>query len=184
MSFQVTHFQSAGFGAVEQYPPVTPAATNLWAVIVRSWPGRDLRLPQIPSRTAFVPYRAGWAAGYGDTDGAATKADYSQQVASAYATYSNAADPRVAAAVLEAKIANYKQMRAKAPFLRVFYDNEIAKQEAKLAALKKKLAIQEEGESATRQWRGLGQAGVAVGIVGGVALVAILAAVATRAARG
>jgi hypothetical protein len=178
----MSRFQVQTFGADESYPPITPYPTNMWAQIVQSWPGRALRLPMLPSRwVAINPSRRGWLTSYGDD---AQQKDYTTQAAAAYATYSQNADPRIAAAVLEAKIANYKQMRAKAPFLRFFYDNEIAKQEAKLAALKTKLSIQEEGESATRQWRGLGQAGVAVGIVGGVALVAILAAVATRAARG
>lgn len=169
--------------------PLTAGAPRVAAVL--RWPlgrrqqrGFQMLLPRGPVTRLFTPpqpiYAAPspWGEGEGEGQGSET---YITQAAQAYATYSSAADPRVQLATLEAKIANYKRMKATAPgVLRGFYTNEIAKMEAKAAALREKLAIQQEGEAATRQWRGLGQAGLAVGVVGGVVAVGILAVVGAK----
>lgn len=78
------------------------------------------------------------------------------------------------AGVIEAKIKNYKAMKARLPALAWWYDNEIAKLQAKLTAAKRRAALQAEGEQATREWRSLGYAlaagGVLVLVGGAVAL--------------
>lgn len=78
------------------------------------------------------------------------------------------------AGVLEAKIKNYQQMKRKFPLLAGWYDNEIRKMKAKLEAAKRRTSLQAEGEQATREWRSLGYAlaagGVLVLISGAVAL--------------
>lgn len=111
-------------------------------------------------------------------------AAYMTQAASAVAAYQSAADPRVQAQVLEARIANYRTMAQKIPIMALFYNNQIAVMQARLDAIRQNLAIKVEGEEATRDWRSLGQTGVVVGIVGGVAAVALIAVLIARIARG
>lgn len=76
--------------------------------------------------------------------------------------------------VLEAKIKNFQQMKRKLPALAWWYENEIRKLKAKLDAAKRRTALQAEGEQATREWRTLGYAlaagGVLVLVGGAVAL--------------
>ena len=76
--------------------------------------------------------------------------------------------------VLEAKIKNYQGMKRKFPLLAGWYDNEIRKMKAKLEAAKRRTSLQAEGEQATREWRTLGYAlaagGVLVLVGGAVAL--------------
>jgi hypothetical protein len=79
-------------------------------------------------------------------------------------------DARVEIATLEARIANYEKMKVGAPFLAWFYNNEIAKMQAKVAALRATATATAEGEAATGTWRTLGQVGAGVGILAGVAL--------------
>lgn len=93
-------------------------------------------------------------------------------------------DARQQAAVLEAKIKNYKAMREKIPALRWFYDNEITKMRAKLVEMKKAAGEKAEEQKAVTQWRTLGQTAVGVGIVAGVGLVVLIMAGAVRLARG
>jgi hypothetical protein len=69
-----------------------------------------------------------------------------------------------AVGVYTAKIANMRRMKRTFPLLATFYDNEIAKLRAKLKAAKRKVALQKEGEGATRQWRGLGQSAIIAGV--------------------
>lgn len=105
-----------------------------------------------------------------------------EYVAKLYATYTQSADPRVALAQVEAQIANVKPMAAKAGLLQGYYKNELRKLQAKAKALRENLALTQEGESATRDWRALGQTGAGIGIVAGVALVALLVATTIKVA--
>ena len=88
----------------------------------------------------------------------------------------------------EQKIANYEKMKRTPPYSIVpgtlWYDNEIAKMRAKLAAARQNLALTREGEDATRQWRSLGQTALGVGIVAGIAIVTLLTVSTARVARG
>lgn len=59
-------------------------------------------------------------------------------------------------AVLEAKIQNMKGMKAKFPFMSAYYDNEIRKLKAKLAATKRSVGLQSEQEESRRVFRYLG----------------------------
>ena len=81
------------------------------------------------------------------------------------------------AAVIEARIKNYQTMKRKLPALAWWYDNEINKLKAKLDAAKRRAQLQAEGEQATREWRTLGYAlaagGVLVLVGGAVALVRV-----------
>jgi uncharacterized membrane protein len=78
-------------------------------------------------------------------------------------------DPIQRSGVYAAQIKNYQIMKTKMPLLATFYDNEIRKLKAKKAAADKEISLKDEGNEATRQWRALGQAGVVVGILAGVA---------------
>lgn len=80
-------------------------------------------------------------------------------------------DPHQRVGVYEAKIRNYEVMKKKLPFAATFYDNEIRKLKAKLAAARKEAALKDEGVAATRQWRGLGQGTLLVGAGVGLALI-------------
>lgn len=96
-------------------------------------------------------------------------------------------DARTQVNLLEAKIRNYENMKRTPPYNVIpgvlWYDNEIAKMRARLTAARQKLALTREGESATRDWRTLGQTALGVGIVAGVALVMLTLAGTARVAR-
>jgi hypothetical protein len=62
------------------------------------------------------------------------------------------------AAVIQAKIQNYRKMKAQFPILATFYDNEINKLQAKLTAAQRQTTLQAETEQATRDWRTVGYA--------------------------
>ena len=66
------------------------------------------------------------------------------------------ADPVERKAVLEAKIANYEGMKRRFPIAAVFYDNEIRKMKAKLAATDHQIAKARAGERSTQTFRYLG----------------------------
>ena len=91
-------------------------------------------------------------------------------------------DPLQRAKVLRAKIKNYKEMRDRVnlPITKQFYTNEIRKMEAKLDAAEHEIKIKKEGEEATRNWRLLGQMGIATGIVFGFSLVYLASSAGTR----
>ena len=65
-------------------------------------------------------------------------------------------DPRERKAVLEAKIANYEGMKRKFPIAALFYDNELRKMRAKLAATEHQIAKARAGERSTQTFRYLG----------------------------
>ena len=141
-----------------------------------------------PHRFAIypAPYSLAWG---GDAEESATTATtYLPVITQAAGALFDTGDPRLMAATLTARIRNYERMRRIPPYNvvpgTVWYDNEIRRMRAKLAAVQQNLALAQEGESATRQWRGLGQVGLGVGIVAGIALTALLAAGAARVARG
>lgn len=75
------------------------------------------------------------------------------------------------AGVIEARIANYRRMRVKLPLLATFYNNEIRKLEAQLAASKRATSLQIEQEGSRRIFRYLGWGAAGVGILVGAALV-------------
>ena len=75
--------------------------------------------------------------------------------------------------VLTAKIANMKVMKRKIPALAFFYENEIRKLEGRLKVARIAQSRQTEGVEATRSWRTLGQAGIAVGVLVGVVAIAL-----------
>lgn len=109
---------------------------------------------------------------------------YVPAAAQAAAALTERKDPRERIAVLQAKIANYKAMKAKVPILAVYYDNEIRKLQAQVGALQSQAQAASASEQATGQWRVLGQVGAGVGILAGVALVAVLTAGAVKLVRG
>jgi hypothetical protein len=137
--------------------------------------------------TVPVPYNVNlWGKPYGaeEPPAAGTSSDqYVQQAAQFYATYSQQADPRVQEQMLLARISNLRQMKARYPFAAVFIDGELTKAKAKLKAVREKRALQLEGESATRDWRTLGQLGTGVGIVFGIAATATVVILAAKIAR-
>lgn len=77
---------------------------------------------------------------------------------------------------LRARIANLQGMKRRIPALAIYYDNQIAKLQARLVALQRV-----EKRSAT--WRGLGQAGLGVGIFLGFSLSALALSSALRSGR-
>lgn len=81
-------------------------------------------------------------------------------------------DPIERKAVLEAKIQNMKGMKAKFPFMSSYYDNEIRKLKAKLAATTRATGLQVEQEQSRRVFRYLGWAGIGVAVLFGLALTA------------
>lgn len=95
-----------------------------------------------------------------------------------------AQDPRKQVALYKAKIQNLEQLKAKMPSLSGLYDRQINKLKAKLSAAEQQLQVRYESEAATRQWRGLGQAGIGVGIVVGVAALGLIGAATYRLAKG
>lgn len=92
-------------------------------------------------------------------------------------------DPRREAALMQAQIQNLEALKAKTPALASVYDLQINRAKAKLAAAQQQLALRAESEAATRQWRGLGQAGAGIGIVLGIALVGLVGAATLRVAK-
>ena len=96
-------------------------------------------------------------------------------------------DAREESALVQAQIANYKRMRVTPPYSIVpgtlFYDNEIAKLKARLEVLKTKAGEETTAAQATADWRSLGQTGLAVGVVAGVAVVGLLLAVTVKTLR-
>ena len=142
----------------------------------------------------LTPRRAVNRAGYGEDAGAVAPPPagsdstdyYVQQAAAAYASYSAAQDPRIRRAKLAAMIKNYSLLKRKyagVPLLGDFYTAQLGKMRAELKALDEKIALQQEGEQATRDWRTLGQTSAAVGIVGGVALTGLILALVVQAGR-
>lgn len=125
---------------------------------------------------------------YGTEEDTSSSDSYQQYVEtglSLFAQYKlETKDPRRALAEANAKIANYKDLKKRAPALSAFYDRQIRKLEAEAAAASQQLAIRAEGEEATRQWRSLGQAGTGVGIALGVALLGLVVAGTVKLAKG
>lgn len=110
--------------------------------------------------------------------------DYVTTASAAVATYQANQDVRIMRAAYMARIQNYEAMKKQFPLLGVFYTNQINTLKAKVAAIDEKLALQVEGEAATRDWRSLGQTGVGIGILGGIALITLLTALTIRVVRG
>ena len=146
-----------------------------------------------PRKVAFcpAPYSIAWGAESGGPPPATTPLaqfqSYLPTVAQAASAYVESSDPRIQVRVYEQKIRNYEQMKRTPPYNVVpgvlWYDNEIAKMRAKLAAARENLALAHEGEQATRQWRSLGQASIGVSIVAGVAVVTLLVAMTAQTTR-
>ena len=78
-------------------------------------------------------------------------------------------DPFERKAVLQAKIINYEGMKRRFPIAAVFYDNEIRKMKAKLAATDRQIAKAKAGERSTQTYRYIGWT---VGALAGVLLLA------------
>lgn len=115
----------------------------------------------------------------------ASSADYAELVNQALPVLTSTLlprDPLQRAKVLRAKIKNYKEMRDRAvlPLAKQVYTNEIRKMEAKLDAAEHEIKIKKEGEEATRDWRMLGQIGIATGIVFGFSLVYLVSSAGSR----
>jgi len=73
--------------------------------------------------------------------------------------------------VLRAQIKNTRQMMRNQPWLRGALQMRLRKLQGRLAAAERRQKKQREGESSTRTYRALGQAGVIVGIGIGVAVI-------------
>lgn len=113
-----------------------------------------------------------------------TETDYTQIAAQLLpvVTSSLPSNPIQRQKVLKAKIKNYKEMRDRVnlPIAKQFYTNEIRKMEAKLESTEHEIKIKKEGEQATRNWRSLGQAGIATGILVGFSLIYLIASAGKR----
>jgi hypothetical protein len=85
---------------------------------------------------------------------------------------------------LQAKIDNLVATQAQMPsFLRGVIQGRIDVMRAELEGTKRKLAMQVEGEGATRDWRSIGQTAGVVGIFAGVALTGLLITLAVKSAK-
>jgi hypothetical protein len=82
-------------------------------------------------------------------------------------------DPREEKRVLEAKLANARAMRRKFPLLAIYYDGEIRKLRAKIAAADEAISRVQKKEKAGMTLRYLA-------VAGGVVLVGVLATLAYR----
>jgi len=116
-----------------------------------------------------------WGQPYGawgvDTDTDADEAPVSDVSLTALTTAlaplaSGLTDPHQRVAVLEVKLAQARARGASLTTIRTL--------EAKLAAARRRTEVAVEGEQATRQWRGLGQAAIIEGIGVGVAMMIFL----------
>ena len=85
-------------------------------------------------------------------------------------------DPRKQVALLQAKLQNYEYLKSRNPKFAGLYELQINKLRAKLEAAEQQLQIRSEGEAATRQWRGLGQAATGIGIIVGIGLISLTVA--------
>jgi hypothetical protein len=65
-------------------------------------------------------------------------------------------DPVERKAVLTARIANYRRMKKKFPLAALFYDNEIAKMQARLSATDRQIEKSQKGETSVQTYRYLG----------------------------
>ena len=90
-------------------------------------------------------------------------------------------DPVERKAVLQAKIANYEGMKRKFPIAALFYDNELRKMRAKLAATDRQIAKAFAGERSTQVFRYLGW--TAGALVAGVLATMIYRNIATAKAK-
>lgn len=161
--------------------PDPPRAAILWG-----WPQPPVRARAQTIRRIQIypgPYQYTYAGlGSPSTEGSSAAPpsggtnplQYAQTAATVAAAYTSGQDPRMMRATYLARIENFKVMRQKMPLLRTYYDNQINLLQSKVAALDEKLALQVEGEAATKDWRSLGQTGIGVGVVAGVALTALL----------
>jgi len=135
-------------------------------------------LPPPPTETAPNGYgvqRYNRGFGYGDAAPVAAPTDsYYTQAGQLIGAYSSAADVRRALAKKEADLDALKKLRAKSPVLASVLDWQISRTDADIGALREKLMLTQEGESATRDWRSIGQTGGIVAIVAGVGVVALL----------
>lgn len=93
-------------------------------------------------------------------------------------------DVRVQIATLQAKIQNLTDMKRQFPALSFYYDNEINKKQAQLAALQGSLNRQEETEGAASQVKTLVTVGVGLAVLAAAGLAAVLVAGAIRVAKG
>lgn len=105
------------------------------------------------------------------------------QAAQALATYENIRDPRVLVEVYKARIQNLQKMKRSTPLLAGIYDAQINVLRARIRALEPQAAAAAASTQATAEWRGLGQTGVKLGMVAGVALTVLLVAGAARLIR-
>lgn len=65
-------------------------------------------------------------------------------------------DPVERKAVLTARIANYRKMKQKFPLAALFYDNEIAKMQARLSATDRQIEKAQKGDVSVQTYRYLG----------------------------
>lgn len=144
--------------------------------------GRYARF-DVGRRPVIVPVTT-WAHLTLDGLGGFSAADLLPEAAKAYAQYEAAAEPKTQVELLKAKISNMKAMRERMPIAAIFYNNEIAKLQARLRAAQSKLGVAKEGEQAKRDWRSLGFTAAGVGILIGVSLLGLVIAKTIKASRG
>ncbi len=87
------------------------------------------------------------------------------------------ADPYQRVAILEQRLVTFQRLGLPAS------NWMVRRTQAQLEASKHKLAVQEEGLASTREWRGLGKAGIAVAVVAGLSLTALLITIARAVGR-
>jgi len=95
------------------------------------------------------------AFGAADPAAAAVPEDYTQYLSLAK-EFILPNDPVERKAVLEARIANYRKMKRKVPLLATFYDNEIAKMQARLSATTGQIEKSKRGDVSTQTYRYIG----------------------------
>lgn len=151
-------------------PWTTSAGTALWS---SHWaPRAPGGVPWPRSPVEFM---------WGGWDDASTGLSLSaEDLATIYAQVSAAEDPRVQVAKLQQQIASLTALKRQYPALASLINMRIASAQAQLNAQQERLALVQEGETATRQWRALGMAGGTVAVLGGIGLLALIVTVTRR----
>lgn len=131
---------------------------------------------------------AGFDRPFGDDTTAPSAIDtiraYIPLVGETIAAASIGGDVRVQIATLQAKIQNLEGMKKTVPAMSFFYENEIVKKKAQLAAMQGSLTRQQETETAASGIKTLGTVAVGLAVVGAAGLAAFLVALAIRTAKG
>lgn len=151
------------------------------AAILYDWPGRRRQGPprtrlHQPAKLTVVPspYQAFWGAAESTTPAATTTEEgagsfidpYKSYISTGlelWGLYSTQTDSRVRLEKAQVELINLKEKKAQTG-LGFIYDPLIRKKEAEIRALKEKMKIVEQAETATNVWNTLGWTASALGI--------------------